>query len=245
MCVIGIIPARYNSTRFPGKPLALIKGKTMIQRVYEQAKMVSELKKIIVATDDERIAKVVKSFGGDAVLTGNFNCGSERAAFVVSNIDCDVVVNIQGDEPIIPPELIRQIIKMFDDSTIKMATLKKELIDNKDIVNPNIVKVVTDKNNNAIFFSRSAIPFCRNENVNVRYYKHIGIYGYTKKFLLTLPSFEHSKLEAAEELEQLRVLENGYKIRVAETMLESMGVDLPEHIAVIEALISRNGGDDE
>lgn len=234
MKIVGIIPARYQSSRFPGKPLAMILEKPMIQWVYERVKSVEEISDVYVATDDQRIFDAVASFGGKAVMTGQCACGTDRVYQACKDIDCDVVLNIQGDEPMIKTEMIRDLISAFNDPSVYMATLKKEITEQKDIDNPNIAKLITDTNNNAIYFSRSTIPYNRDNIKDVKYYKHIGVYGYTKTFLEKFVSLPQSSFEKAEQLEQLRAIENGYSIRVIETQHQSIGVDLPEHIGVIE-----------
>lgn len=232
--IISVIPSRFASSRFPGKPLAMILGKPMIQWVYERVKSVNEISEVYVATDDQRIFDTVESFGGKAILTGECACGSDRVYEACENIDCDVILNIQGDEPMIKTEMICDLISAFDDPYVYMATLKKEITEERDINNPNIAKLITDSNNNAIYFSRSTIPYNRDGIKDVKYFKHIGVYGYTKDFLKKFVFLPQSSLEKAEQLEQLRVIENGYKIRVVETHYQSIGVDLPEHIAVVE-----------
>lgn len=237
--IIAVIPARYESSRFPGKPLASILGKPMIRWVYEAVKKVSEISEVYVATDDERIYQAVVDFGGLAVMTGICSCGTDRVYQAVKEIDYDIVLNIQGDEPAIKAEMIRDLISAFEDDSVCMATLKKVIGETEDIDAPNVVKVITDIHDNAIYFSRQAIPFDRDRK-GVRYYKHIGVYGYTKKFLAEYVAMEQTKLELAESLEQLRAIENGYKIKVIETSCNSVGVDLPEHIALVEEEL-RNG----
>lgn len=231
--IVAVIPARYESTRFPGKPLAMIAGKTMIHRVYERVSALTCFSKVIVATDDERILHEVEAFGGKAVMTGNCSCGTERVYEATKNIDADIIINVQGDEPLIKQEMILDLVRAFDDESVQMATLKKKIESQREIEAPNVVKVITDCNDDAIYFSRYTIPYNR-DNQDVSYYKHIGIYGYTKNFLATYVSLPESFLERTEKLEQLRVLENGYKIRVKETQYESIGVDLPEHIKLVE-----------
>ncbi len=234
MKIISVIPARYDSSRFPGKPLADICGKPMIQYVYETVSRISEISDTYVATDDERIYNTVLNFGGKAIMTGKCFCGSERVAQACKDIDCDIVLNIQGDEPMIKPEMIEDLISAFDDPAVNMATLKKLITSQEDINNPNIAKLITDINDDAIYFSRSSIPYNRDKLDNIRFYKHIGVYGYKKDFLMKFAQLPRSPLECAEELEQLRVLENGYSIRVVETRYQSIGVDIPDHIAIVE-----------
>lgn len=232
--IITVIPARYQSSRFPGKPLALILGKPMIQWVYEKVKMVPEISEVYVATDDQRIYDAVKKFGGNVIMTGECACGSERVYQACEEIEADIVLNIQGDEPMIKIEMIHDLISAFNDSDVQMATLKKEITVKEEIENPNIAKIITDSENNAIYFSRSTIPFNRDRAEDVKYYKHIGVYGYTKEFLKKFVSLPQSSLEIAEQLEQLRAIQNGYKIHVVETQYQSIGVDLLEHISIVE-----------
>lgn len=236
--IVAIIPARYQSSRFPGKPLAMIAGKTMIQRVYEQVRQADNIGKVIVATDDERIYNVVKQFHGKVVMTGNCSCGTERVYKVIEDYPCDVVINVQGDEPLINPEMINELIAAFSDNNVDMYTLCKEITESDNINNSNIVKVVRDRNDNALYFSRYPIPFNRDKRNDVKYFKHIGIYGYKKEFLKEYVQMEKTPLEMAENLEQLRVLESGYKIKVKETIYDSIGVDTPDDILKIEKILS-------
>lgn len=232
--IIAVIPARYQSTRFLGKPLAIIAGKTMIQRVYEQVRQAAGVDRVVVATDDERIYDAVKLFSGEAVMTGDCSCGTERVYEAIKDYPCDIVINVQGDEPLIRPEMINELISIFENDSVDMATLCKEITERTDINNPNIVKVIRDKNDNALYFSRYAIPFNRDNRSDVKYFKHIGIYGYKKDFLKGYIRTQKTPLELAENLEQLRVLEGGYKIKVKETLYDSIGVDTPEDILKIE-----------
>lgn len=238
--IIAVIPARYESSRFPGKPLAMINNKPMIQWVYENVKKVDEIKDVYVATDDNRILNAVMNFGGKAIMTSkNHKSGSDRINEAINKIadDIDIVLNIQGDEPMIKIEMIKTLISAFNDDSVYMATLKKKLYSKNDINNPNIAKVITDIHDNAIYFSRSTIPFNRDNIGNIKYFKHIGVYGYTKEFLAEFAGLDQGNLEIIEQLEQLRAIENGYKIRVIETEYDSIGVDLPEHISRVENLI--------
>ena len=231
--IVAVIPARYQSSRFPGKPLALIAGKSMIQRVYEQVKQAVGINEVFVATDDECIYSAVKQFQGEVVMTGNCNCGTERVYEAIKNYPCDIVINVQGDEPLIKPEMIEELVSAFADNVV-MATLCKEIVNDEEIKNPNIVKVVRDMNDDALYFSRYPIPFNRDKRNDVKHFKHIGIYGYKKDFLKQYVQMEKTSLEIAENLEQLRVLESGYKIKVKETIYDSIGVDTPEDILKIE-----------
>ncbi|MBW6482661.1 MAG: 3-deoxy-manno-octulosonate cytidylyltransferase [Vicingaceae bacterium] len=237
MKILGIIPSRYASTRFPGKPLVEIQGKSMIQRVYEQAKKASSLSEVLVATDDERISKHVIDFGGKVILTSSSHqSGTDRCAEVINKINdaYDVVINIQGDEPFINPEQINQLCACFDYQNTQIATLIKKITAD-ELFNINKPKVIKSVDDFAIYFSRNPIPFFRGvEKENWlkehTYYKHIGIYGYTTETLKKITQLPLSLLEKAEGLEQLRWLENGYKIKVAETNLEANSVDTPEDL---------------
>ena len=236
--IIAIIPARYSSSRFQGKPLAKIKGKPMIQWVYETISRIDEIDELYVATDDLRIAECVESFDGKYIMTSDkHNSGSDRIAECALKIninDDDIILNIQGDEPMIKEEMVRELINAFNDEEVYMATLKKQIIDENEINNSNVVKVITDINNDAIYFSRSTIPNNRENVDGVKYYKHIGVYAYKKSFLIKFTELNESSIELIEKFEQLRVIENGFKIRVLETEYQTIGVDLPEHIALVE-----------
>ncbi len=244
MKAIGVIPARYGSTRFPGKPLADILGKPMIQHVWERASQAKTLEKMIIATDDERILRKAKEFGAEAVLTSSsLSSGTERVAETVRDLDADIVANIQGDEPLIKPRAIDEAIKsLIDDPEIPMATLAYKMTEKEEIEDPNVVKVVFDKDNFALYFSRSPIPYSKlkTQNSKLKTYKHLGLYVYRKEFLLKLAKMEPSPLERMEGLEQLRVLENGYRIKVVETEYDSIGVDTPEDLKRVKALLQEN-----
>ncbi len=242
MDAIGIIPARYASTRFPGKPLADIFGKPMIQRVYEQAKKSKLLKRVIVATDDKRIYHHILECGGEAVMTsGRYESGTDRVASVVKDIDCELVANIQGDEPFIPPGNIDLAIKpMLTDKSILVSTLAIKLNLYGDIFDPGKVKVVIDKDKNALYFSRSPIPYQRDEEDTITYYKHIGLYVFRKDFLLKFPNMRHTNLEKAEKLEQLRILENGVKIKVIITKKDSVSIDTKKDIFELKKFINKH-----
>ena len=236
----GIIPARYASSRFPGKPLVMIGNKTMIQRVYEQAAKI--LDSVWVATDDDRIYQSVKSFGGKAVMTSpDHLSGTDRCAEAITHIcetsgnDVDVVVNIQGDEPFIRPEQISLLMSCFNDESVELATLVRETERGEDIFNPNQPKVVLDSKGNALYFSRTAIPYIRDTEMSHWsekhvYYKHIGLYAYKTGTLRKITLLRRSYLEIAESLEQNRWIENGYRIRTAVTKWESLGIDTPEDL---------------
>ncbi len=238
MNILGIIPARYGSTRFEGKPLALINGKMMIQRVYEQAKKADKLSEVVVATDDERIYNAVVGFGGKAVMTSTkHKSGTDRCCEVVDKIGngFDAVINIQGDEPYINPLQINQIAELISDKDTQLASLCKPVYDEEELMSPNAVKVVFDKNGKALYFSRFAIPYLRNQ-IERTFYKHIGIYAYKCDVLKKVAALPQSGLELAESLEQLRWLENGYTVRMGVTEFESFSVDVPDDIVKIEKI---------
>ncbi len=234
---LGIIPARYASTRFPGKPLALIHGVPMIERVYKQA-MMSNLNKVLVATDDERIETCVKNFGGNVVMTNpELVSGTDRCreALYHSEINAELIVNIQGDEPFINPDQINTVLKLLRGHAVNIATLVSPAVSIEEIENQNRVKVVTDKNGKALYFSRSPIPFTKNIAQNITdYFIHLGIYGFNANTLKELGELTTSKLERAESLEQLRWLENGYSIYTIETKERAESVDTPEDLENIE-----------
>ncbi|MCK8816351.1 3-deoxy-manno-octulosonate cytidylyltransferase [Natroniella sulfidigena] len=240
MQVIGIIPARYASTRLPGKPLKEIVGQPMIQHVYQQAEAADSLDQVIVATDDERIYQAVKEFGGQVEMTSKqHQTGTDRLAEVAQNLEAEIIVNIQGDEPLLNPEMIDQAVEpLLADSTIKMGTLKHKITEQDEIESPHIVKVVTDQDGFALYFSRAAIPYPRQET-GMNYYKHIGLYVYRRTFLLNYTEMEQTSLEEQESLEQLRVLENGYRIKVVETEHEAIGVDTPEDLEKVRRAMNR------
>jgi len=236
----GIIPARYASSRFPGKPLALIGNKTMIERVYQQASKALEY--VYVATDDERIFNAVTGFGGKAVMTSpDHFSGTDRCAEAISIISAqtgrktDVVVNIQGDEPFIKPEQIRLLMSCFSSEAVELATLIRKTEPDEDIFNPNQPKVIVDARGDAIYFSRSVIPFVRDAGrdewtLKHIFYKHVGLYAYRTETLGLITRLPRSPLEIAESLEQNRWIENGYRIRTALTEWESIGIDTPEDL---------------
>jgi 3-deoxy-manno-octulosonate cytidylyltransferase (CMP-KDO synthetase) len=243
---IGIIPARFGSTRFPGKPLVSIAGKPMIQRVYEQCLKASSLQKVLVATDDNRIADTVLKFGGEVVMTSECHqSGTDRCqeAYTAIAIDFDIVVNIQGDEPFIHPDQIDLAVSCFDTPAVQIATLIKSIENSRDLFDVNRVKVIRNARNEAIYFSRHPIPYFKDlpqndwlENSN--YFSHIGLYAYRSHILSEITQLAPSGLEKAESLEQLRWLENGYRIRVAETTVQSDAIDSP---ADLEALVKKLG----
>ena len=243
MKVIIFIPSRYDSKRFPGKPLALIRGKPMIEHVYLRAMSCPEISDVVVATDDKRILKCVQDFGGKAVITEKKHpTGTDRIAEASAkmNLDSDdVVVNIQGDQPLFNPSAITQLISpLKEDAHIPMSTLKYRITDESEIENPNHVKVVTDGEGFALFFSRSPVPFFRNATSDRIYYKHLGFYAYRKGFLEKFGALPVGDLESSEKLEQLRVLEHGFKIKVVETRFDSIEVDTPDDIKRVEELMA-------
>lgn len=244
MKILGVIPSRYASTRFEGKPLKDINGNTMIEWVYKRAEN-ADIDKLVVATDDERIFNTVKKFGGNAVMTSKeHENGTSRIIEVINTPeynDFDFIINIQGDEPLIDIKSINLLADNYRKEKSEIVTLKKEFNKNENIENPNIVKVITDFNDNAVYFSRSVIPYERNSMKNFKYYKHIGIYGYTSKFLNELKSLKEGILEKIESLEQLRFIENGYKIKVLETVSEVIGVDTEEDLKEVIKYIKENG----
>ena len=249
MKFVGIIPARYASQRFPGKPLAILGGKPVIQRVYEQVKTV--LDDVYVATDDDRILKTVESFGGKAVMTSpNHKSGTDRIEEAIEIIggDFDVVINIQGDEPFIQKSQIEELCRCFDDENTQIATLGMPFTEQQGLAaleNPNSPKIVVDNNNYAMYFSRSVIPYLRNvprENwLTVhQYLKHIGLYAYRREVLAEVTKLPQSSLEIAESLEQLRWLQNGYKIKVGLTTVETVGIDTPADLLQAEKFLQQN-----
>ena len=239
MRFLGIIPARYASSRFPGKPLADIGGKSMIQRVYEQAKKSECLHKVIVATDDERIFTHVKNFEGEVIMTSSHHkSGTDRCAEVAENFqkDYEIIVNIQGDEPFADPSQIEILCRTFSDFDVLISTLIKQITKPEDLFNENIPKVVIDSAGFAMYFSRSTIPFNRKKVDKMHwlddqiYYKHIGMYAYRTDVLLNLACLEESELENSESLEQLRWLENGFRIKTAVTDIETIAIDTPDDL---------------
>ncbi|PKN36557.1 MAG: 3-deoxy-manno-octulosonate cytidylyltransferase [Deltaproteobacteria bacterium HGW-Deltaproteobacteria-2] len=229
---VGIIPVRYESSRFRGKVLADIGGKPMIQHVWEKANKAVLLDDLIVAADDERIIEAVRSFGGKAMLTSpKHPSGTDRINEAVQHLKTDIVINIQSDEPMLVPAMIDALVTaLSEDKNILMATFRKKIKDQDQIHDPNTVKVVVDIKNFAMYFSRTPIPFDNSASAATSYYKHIGLYGYTKDFLSVFSKLPVSSLETFEGLEQLRALQNGYKIKVLETQHDTIGVDTPEDL---------------
>ena len=241
MKVLCVIPARYASTRLPGKPLSMIAGKPMIQHVYERACQAQLPNEVVVATDNELVEKAVLDFGGKAVMTSpDHPSGTDRLAEVALMYpDVDVIVNVQCDEPMIPPEVIDRLAEAFNgDADLNMATMKV-VMDEEDYENPAAVKVVTDQQGYALYFSRSLMPYPRNKPEGFKVFKHVGIYAYRRNFLLKYAALAPTPLEKAESLEQLRALENGYKIKVLESDFQGIGVDTPEDLAAVNALFEK------
>jgi 3-deoxy-manno-octulosonate cytidylyltransferase (CMP-KDO synthetase) len=245
MNVIGIIPARYGSTRFPGKPLTLIAGKPLVQRVVERCRMAHSLTDVIVATDDERIRTVAQKFCRVEMTASHHPSGSDRIAEVASRCACDAVVNIQGDEPLIEPKVIDSVAEALGRAEMSTAATRIRTIEEYD--NPNVVKVVVNAASLALYFSRRTIPYLREaasgsvseQLAAFPFLKHLGIYGYRRETLLRLVRYPVSPLEAAEKLEQLRALENGIPIAVVKVEYDSVGVDAPEDVARVEELLKR------
>jgi len=243
MRILGIIPARYASTRFPGKPLALIAGKPLIQHVVEQCKRAKSLDDVIVATDDNRIADAARAFSRVEMTRADHPSGSDRIAEVAARCQCDAVVNIQGDEPLIDPAVIDTVAGALAGSEMSTAAVPIRNVDEYD--NPNVVKVVVNSAGRALYFSRRTIPYLReaasrsaNEQLAAfPFLKHLGIYGYRRETLLRLVKFPVSPLENAEKLEQLRALENGIQIAVVKVNYDSVGVDMPEDVARVEKIL--------
>ena len=245
MSIYAFIPSRYGSTRFPGKPLAMIAGKPMIQRTYICAKSCPDISEVYVVTDDDRILKCVEDFGGKAIMTvKNHSSGTDRIAEAVETLglnDDDIIVNIQGDQPFFEPSVISDMVKpLIDDITIPMSTLKYRINDPPEIDDTDIVKVVTDNNDFALYFSRSSIPFYREKPFEQKYYKHLGFYAYRKEFILEFNSLPSGKLEDIEKLEQLRAMEHGYRIKVIESDSDSIEVDTLKYLRKVEELIKNS-----
>lgn len=244
MDVLGVIPARYSSTRFEAKVLADIMGKPMLQYVWERAKQAMVLDDLIIACDDERVAAAAREFGAKVIFTAKGHLsGSDRICEVINPLDVKVVVNIQADEPLIHPMMIDTVAQiLLDDNSISMATLMKKIEDPKEINDPNVVKVVVDKDNFALYFSRAPIPY-KAQNSEIKspvYYKHIGLYGYSKDFLFTYKKLPVADLEKIERLEQLRVLKEGYRIKVLETKYDTIGVDTPEDLERVKEYLRKS-----
>jgi 3-deoxy-manno-octulosonate cytidylyltransferase (CMP-KDO synthetase) len=239
--VLAVIPARYASVRLPGKALVPIAGKPMIARVWERTRQARRVTRVIVATDDERIARAVEAFGGESRLTrADHRSGTERVAEVAAQVPADVYVNVQGDEPLIEPAAIDAAVgALLEDDSVHVATIAVPITAPADIMDPNVNKVVLDFDGNALYFSRAPIPWVRDsgQRVHARHLKHLGLYVFRRQALLEFPTLPQGDLERLEQLEQLRWLENGWKIRVAEVTYDSVSVDVPEDVARVEKLI--------
>jgi 3-deoxy-manno-octulosonate cytidylyltransferase (CMP-KDO synthetase) len=240
--IVCVIPSRYQSSRFPGKPLADLCGKPMIQYVYERALRAKGVSSAIIATDDRRIYDAVEEFGGRAVMTSvALRSGTDRIAAAIENIglaDDDIVVNIQGDQPLFEPVQIDEVVApLLDDESLPMSTLIYRIIRDEEIVHPNAVKVAVDRNGFALYFSRATIPYVRDRGKKAEYFKHHGIYAYRRDFLMTFATLPDGVLENLESLEQLRALEYGYRIKVVETKYDSVEVDTPEELARVGRIL--------
>ncbi|HXT27511.1 MAG TPA: 3-deoxy-manno-octulosonate cytidylyltransferase [Candidatus Eisenbacteria bacterium] len=241
--VVIVIPARYGSTRLPGKPLVSLAGKPMVQRVYERAKLAKTAGRVIVATDDERIASKVREFGGEAKITRtDHRTGTERIAEVAAHVDGQVFVNVQGDEPLLDPAAVdAAVTALLEQPAAAVATVAVPIRTPADIMDPNVVKTVLDFEDNALYFSRAPIPWVRDSahKTHARHLKHLGLYVFQREALLEYPTLPQGELERLEQLEQLRWLENGWKIRVAPVEHDAVSVDLPEDVERVEKLLSR------
>ncbi len=251
--IIAVIPARYESTRLPGKVLKNICGKPMIQHVYERVSNTKLIQQVIIATDDKRILRIAQKFGAEAEMSPkDCKSGTDRIAWIVKKMsdirEDDIIINVQGDEPLVAPQAIEKLAKTISkDSDIYMASLMTKISDINELMDPNIVKVVVDKDNFALYFSRSPIPFSRDNWKNLKtkpvldktdiFYKHLGMYAYRKHFLLKYSQMPQTRLEEIEKLEQLRVLEHGYRIKMAETEFDSMSIDTPTDLEKVLSLL--------
>jgi 3-deoxy-manno-octulosonate cytidylyltransferase (CMP-KDO synthetase) len=241
--VVVVIPSRYAATRLPGKPLVKLAGKPMVQRVYEQARLAQTVHRVLVATDDQRIIDAVQSFGGEARMTrSDHRTGTERIAEVAAHEPGDVFVNVQGDEPLIDPVAIdTAVAALLEDPPAQIATVATLIRHVPDIMDPNVVKTVLDFDSNALYFSRAPIPWVRDtqQKVHVKYWKHLGLYVFQRDALLEYPTLPQGELEKIEQLEQLRWLENGWRIRVAEVAHDAVSVDVPEDVTRVEKLLQK------
>lgn len=239
--VLAVIPARHASSRFPGKPLAAIAGKPMIQHVVERVRRAQLVSRVVVGTDDARVQSAVEAFGGEAILTRRDHAtGTDRVAEVATHLPAEIYVNVQGDEPLIDPETIDALVSaMLEDDTVQIAGPCTAITHANDIMDPNITKVVRDFDANALYFSRAPIPWVRDrdEFVAARHWKHIGLYAFRRDALLDFPTLPPGELERLEQLEQLRWLENGYRIRIVESDYDAVSVDVPADIARVEKLL--------
>jgi len=243
MKVVAVIPARYASSRFPGKALADLAGKPMVQHVVERAAQAKTVGRVLVATDDERIAAAVRAFGTEAVLTDpGHPSGTDRIAEAIREVPCDLVVNVQGDEPLLPPAMVDEAVEPFlGDPALEMGTVCRVIEDPRDLVDPNVVKVVRDLEGYALYFSRAPVPHTRDgqRGTGAGPFKHIGLYVYRRAFLFRFTAWKPTPLEEAERLEQLRAVEHGVRIKVVETRHDSVGVDTPDDLARVQRLLER------
>jgi 3-deoxy-manno-octulosonate cytidylyltransferase (CMP-KDO synthetase) len=241
--VVVVIPSRYAATRLPGKPLVNLAGKPMVQRVYEQAKLAQTVHRVLVATDDQRIVDAVQAFAGEARMTrSDHRTGTERIAEVAAHEPGDIFVNVQGDEPLIDPVAIdTAVAALLEDPPAQIATVATPIRHVPDIMDPNVVKTVLDFDSNALYFSRAPVPWVRDtqQKIHVRYWKHLGLYVFQREALLEYPTLPQGELEKIEQLEQLRWLENGWKIRVAEVEHDAVSVDVPEDVTRVEKLLQK------
>jgi 3-deoxy-manno-octulosonate cytidylyltransferase (CMP-KDO synthetase) len=241
--VVVVIPARYGSTRLPGKPLVSLGGQPMIRRVYERAKSAQNVDRVIVATDDERIVKAVETFGGEARMTRpDHRTGTERVAEVAAHVEGEIFVNVQGDEPLLDPVAVETAVRaLLEEPQAAVSTVATPIRPPGDIMDPNAVKVVLDFDDNALYFSRAPIPWVRDtaSKIQVRHLKHLGLYAFQRDALLEYPTLPQGELEKIEQLEQLRWLENGWKIRVAQVEHDAVSVDVPEDVARVEKLLQK------
>ena len=255
MEVLAVIPARYGSTRFPGKPLAMLQGKPVIQHVYERVVQATRVDEAVVATDDQRIVEAIEQVGGTAVMTSQTaRSGTERVAEVARTRTATIVINVQGDEPLVQPEMVDQVAEFLQRHTaVPMASLMRRIASREDIANPHVVKVVVDRDGFALYFSRAPIPHAKDVTGELRHvtgdtphatrhtpqtwFQHVGIYGYQRRFVMQFPHLEPTPMEAVERLEQLRALEHGYRIKLLETTHETIGIDTPEDLKRVEELL--------
>ncbi len=242
MKIIAVIPARYEASRFPGKLMQKLGEKTVISTTYENVVKTGLFSDVFVATDSEIIFNEIQSNGGKAVMTGQHETGSDRIAEAVENINCDIVVNVQGDEPFLKTEPLKQLVEVFQNDLnkkISLASLKIKLKNQEDIENPNHVKVITDLNGFALYFSRSVIPYHREKSIDAEYFRHIGVYAFRKEALLKFSRLPMSPLEQLEKIECIRYLENGMKIKMIETDFVGVGIDVPEDLEKARAILNQ------
>lgn len=245
MKIIAVIPARYEASRFPGKLMQILGEKTVIATTYQNVVETGLFDEVFVATDSEVILEEIKNIGGSAVMTGTHETGSDRIAEAVQHIDCDIVVNVQGDEPFLKKDPLQQLISVFDadaDKKISLASLKIKMKDAADIKNPNHVKVITDAGNFALYFSRSVIPYPREKEADAEYFRHIGVYAFRKEALLDFAQLPPRPLEISEKIECLRYLEYGMKIKMIETDFVGVGIDVPEDLVKAQEILQKQGG---